>query len=59
MKTNYPKQILLDRTKLLEKAGCSVSGITCNTFNASLLPELQAVTKVPFLPIQTIVCKTR
>lgn len=50
------KQILLDRTKLLEKAGCSVSGIACNTAHI-LLPELQAVTKVPFLPIQTIVAK--
>lgn len=50
------KQILIERTKLLEQAGCSVNSIACNTAHI-LLPELQAVTKVPFLPIPVLVAK--
>ena len=50
------KQILIDRTKLLEKAGCTVNGIACNTAHI-LLPELQVVTKVPFLSIPKLVSK--
>jgi aspartate racemase len=50
------KQILIERTKLLEQAGCTVNGIACNTAHI-LLPELQAVTKVPFLPIPALVAK--
>lgn len=48
------KQMLIDRTKLLEKAGCTVNGIACNTAHI-LLPELQAVTTVPFLSIPKLV----
>lgn len=50
------KRMLIDRTKLLEQAGCSVNGIACNTAHI-LLPELQAVTSVPFLPIPVLVAK--
>lgn len=48
------KQMLIDRTKLLEGAGCTVNGIACNTAHI-LLPELQAVTTVPFLSIPKLV----
>ncbi len=48
------KQMLIERTKLLEKAGCTVNGIACNTAHI-LLPELQAATAVPFLPIPVLV----
>lgn len=50
------KLMLIERTKLLEKAGCTVNGIACNTAHI-LLPELQAVTKVPFLSIPSLVAK--
>jgi len=50
------KQMLIDRTKLLEQAGCTVNGIACNTAHI-LLPELQAVTSVPFLSIPELVAK--
>jgi aspartate racemase len=50
------KQMLIERTKLLEQAGCMVNGIACNTAHI-LLPELQAVTKVPFLSIPKLVAK--
>ncbi|QQS20011.1 aspartate/glutamate racemase family protein [Candidatus Saccharibacteria bacterium] len=50
------KQMLIERTKLLEKAGCTVNGIACNTAHI-LLPELQAVTKVPFLSIPRLVAE--
>ncbi len=50
------KQILIERTKLLEQVGCTVNGIACNTAHI-LLPELQVVTKVPFLPIPVLVKK--
>jgi aspartate racemase len=50
------KQMLIERTKLLEKAGCTVNGIACNTAHI-LLPELQAITKVPFLSIPRLVAK--
>lgn len=48
------KQMLINRTKLLEQAGCTVNGIACNTAHI-LLPELQAATNVPFLPIPELV----
>lgn len=48
------KQMLIDRTKLLEQAGCTVNGIACNTAHI-LLPELQASTSMPFLPIPKLV----
>ncbi len=50
------KQMLIERTKLLEVAGCTVNGIACNTVHI-LLPELQAVTKVTFLSIPKLVAK--
>lgn len=50
------KQMLIERTKLLEQAGCIVNGIACNTAHI-LLPELQAVTKVPFLSIPKMVAE--
>ncbi len=48
------KQILIDSAKLLERAGCVVNGIACNTAHI-LLPELQAATSVPFLSIPNLV----
>lgn len=50
------KQMLVENTKLLEQAGCTVNGIACNTAHI-LLPELQAVTKVPFLSIPKLVAE--
>jgi aspartate racemase len=50
------KQMLIERTKLLERAGCTVNGIACNTAHI-LLPELQAVSKVPFLSIPRLVAE--
>lgn len=48
------KQMLIERTKLLERAGCTINGIACNTVHI-LLPELQAVTSVPFVSIPSLV----
>ena len=48
------KQMLINRSLLLEQAGSIVNGIACNTAHV-LLPELQAVTKVPFLSIPKLV----
>jgi len=48
------KRILLERTKLLEASGSVINGIACNTAHL-LLPELQAVTSVPFLSIPKLV----
>lgn len=50
------KQMLIQRTQLLEQAGCSVIGIACNTAHI-LLPDLQAVTEVPFLSIPELVAE--
>lgn len=50
------KQMLIERTKLLEKAGCTVNGIACNTAHI-LLPEIQVATKVPFLSIPKLVAE--
>lgn len=50
------RQILLDKTKLLEIAGCTINAIACNTAHI-LLPELQASTKVRFLSIPNIVAR--
>ncbi len=50
------KQMLVKRTKLLEQAGCTVIGIACNTAHI-LLPELQAVTSVPFLSMPELVAE--
>ena len=50
------RQMLIQRTLLLEKAGCTINGIACNTVHI-LLPELQAATKVPFLSIPQLVAK--
>ncbi len=57
-KDKLPKarQMLLQRTQLLEKAGCTINGIACNTVHI-LLPELQAATKVPFLSIPKLVAE--
>lgn len=48
------KQMLINRTILLENAGCTVNGIACNTAHI-LLSDLQAVTRVPFLAIPDLV----
>ncbi len=55
-KDNMPeaKRMLIERTKLLEAAGCTINGIACNTVHV-LLPELQASTNVPFLSIPQLV----
>lgn len=55
-KTNMPeaRRMLIERTKLLEKAGSTINGIACNTVHV-LLPELQAATSVPFLAIPQLV----
>lgn len=50
------REMLVERTKLLERAGCTVNGIACNTAHI-LLPELQAVTKVPFLSVPKLVAE--
>jgi aspartate racemase len=50
------RQVLIERTKLLEKAGCTINGIACNTVHI-LLPELQATTSVPFLAIPQLVAE--
>lgn len=51
-KNNIPKakQMLLEKTQLLEQAGCKINGIACNTVHL-LLPELQKRTNVPFLSL--------
>ena len=48
------KNILIQRTRLLEQAGCTVNGIACNTAHL-LLPDLQAATKTPFVSIPELV----
>lgn len=50
------KEILKKRVELLEQAGCVVGGIACNTAHL-MLPELQAVTSMPFLSIPKLVNK--
>jgi len=50
------KRILIENTKLLEQSGCTVNGIACNTAHI-LLPDLQAITKVPFLSIPNFVAQ--
>ncbi len=50
------KQMLIERTKVLEQVGCTINGIACNTVHI-LLPELQAVTSVPFLSIPRLVAE--
>ena len=47
---NKAREILIQRTKLLETAGCVINGIACNTAHL-LLPELQAATTTPFVSI--------
>lgn len=47
-------QIVSDRAKLLEVAGCSVAGIACNTAHL-FLPEVQRATRVPFLSMPRLV----
>lgn len=55
-KNNMPdaRRMLIERTELLEKAGCTINGIACNTVHV-LLPDLRAATKVPFLSIPQLV----
>ena len=53
-KLNKAKRMLIKRAKLLEKAGCTINGIACNTAHI-LLPDIQAVTKVQFLSIPKLV----
>lgn len=48
------KSMLIERTKLLEEAGCTINGIACNTAHV-LLPDLQAATSVPFLSMPKLV----
>src|SRR3990167_2578883 len=50
------KQMLIERTILLEQAGCIVNGIACNNAHI-LLADLQVVTKVPFLSIPKLVAE--
>lgn len=55
-KTKPPqaRQMLIERTKLLETAGCTINGIACNTAHL-LLPELRKFSRVPFVSIPDIV----
>lgn len=53
-KLSEAKEILINRTRFLEKAGCVVNGIACNTAHI-LLPDLQAQTSVPFVSIPQLV----
>lgn len=48
------KEILINRTLLLEKSGSTINCIACNTAHL-LLPDLQAVSNVPFLSIPSLV----
>lgn len=48
------KQILIERTKQLERAGSIINGIACNTAHL-MLPDLQASTSVPFVSIPQLV----
>lgn len=48
------KNMLVERTQLLEQAGCVVNGIACNTAHL-LLPDLAASTAVPFVSIPLLV----
>lgn len=48
------KDMLIKATKNLEDSGCTINGIACNTAHI-LLPEIQAVTSVPFLSIPDLV----
>ncbi len=50
------KEILIERTKLLEKSGSTINCIACNTAHL-LLPELQSNTQVPFLSIPILVAE--
>lgn len=55
-KTNMQKakNILIERTKMLEQAGSTINCIACNTAHL-LLPDLQAVTSVRFVSIPDLV----
>jgi len=53
---NKAKQILIERTKFLEKSGSTINCIACNTAHL-LLPDLQAATAVEFLSIPNLVAK--
>lgn len=55
-KKQLPKarEMLLEKTKLLEQAGCTINGIACNTVHL-LLPELQSSTRVPFVSLPQLV----
>jgi aspartate racemase len=53
-KLNEAKQMLIKRAQLLEKAGCVVNGIACNTAHI-LLPDIQIKTIVQFLSIPELV----
>ena len=48
--------MLIKRAQLLEKAGCDVNCIACNTAHI-LLPQIQTSTNVPFLSIPKLVAK--
>ncbi len=48
------KEILIERTMLLENSGSTINCIACNTAHL-LLPELQKATTVPFLSIPKLV----
>lgn len=50
------ERMLVERTRLLEKAGCTINGIACNTVHL-LLPKLSAATSVPFVSIPELVNK--
>ena len=55
-KNELPKarRMLIERTKLLEAAGCTINAIACNTAHI-LLPDIQATTTVPFLSLPKLV----
>lgn len=55
-KKQLPKarKMLIEKTRLLEQAGCTINGIACNTVHL-LLPELQANTSVQFVSLPLLV----
>lgn len=50
------KTMLIKRTKILEKAGCTVIGIACNTAHL-MLADLQSITSVPFVSLPNLVAE--
>lgn len=48
------KKMLINRTKILESAHCTVAGIACNTAHL-LLPEIQSTTSLLFVSLPHLV----